>query len=270
MDSTGNIYITDVGNEVIRKVNTNGIISTFAGGRTAYPGNDGPGNQRVFHPALIRRTLPVDAARQSLHRRRRFDDPQGINEGGTITTVAGGTVSGYAGDGGSATQAMLSGPSGVAVDASGNLYIADTSNCVVRKVSGGIITTVAGTNASCGLYFTSSGDGGPATSAQLNLPWSVAVDSAGNIYIGVPGAYNIREVLASSGTIQTVLAGGENYSYKGTQSSSPIREPAPYGLAVIGGTLRSTPRASSTRSSGCSMAAVPLLAARLAFSAEAS
>ena len=129
---------------------------------------------------------------------------------------------------------MLSGPGGVAVDASGNLYIADTANCVVRKVSGGIITTVARTNASCGLYFGSSGDGGPATSAQLNLPWGVAVDSGGNIYIGVPGAYNVREVLAASGTIQTVLAAGENYLYQGTESISPIREPSPYNVAVSG------------------------------------
>ena len=101
-------------------------------------------------------------------------------------------------------------------DALGNsaVYCGDTSNCVIRKVSGGIITTVSGTNVSCGFYFTSSGDGGPATTAQLNLPWGIAVDSAGNLYIGVPGAFNVRQVLTSSGTIQTILAAGENYSYK--------------------------------------------------------
>jgi uncharacterized protein (TIGR03437 family) len=116
----------------------------------------------------------------------------------------------------------------------GNVYIADTSNCVIRKVSGGVITTVAGTNASCGFYFDSSGDGGPATSARLNLPWGVAVDAVGNLYIGVPGAFNVREVLASSGMIQTVVAAGESYLYNGKQSISPIREPEAYGVAVSG------------------------------------
>ena len=231
VDSTGNIYITDVGNEVIRKVNTNGIISTFAGGGTAYPGNGGPATSASL-PSLLG-GLAVDTA-GNLYIADGSSMIRKVTPDGTITTVAGGTSSGYTGDGGSATQATLSNPGGVAVDASGNLYIADTANCVIRKVSGGVITTFAGTNASCGLYFGSSGDGGPATSAQLNLPWGVAVDSGGNIYIGVPGAHNVREVLAASGTIQTVVAAGENYLYKGTQSISPIREPSPYNVAVSG------------------------------------
>ena len=98
---------------------------------------------------------------------------------GTITTVAGNGTQGYSGDGGPATSAELNYPYGVAVDAAGNLYIADTSNYRVRKVTpDGTITTVAG-NGTEGY----SGDGGPATSAGLGMPQGVAVDAAGNLYI---------------------------------------------------------------------------------------
>ena len=90
------------------------------------------------------------------------------------TTVAGtGTCCGFGGDNGAATNALLTGPGGVAVDAAGILYIADTGNSRVRKVSNGVITTVAGTG-TAGF----SGDNGPATSAQLNAPYGIALDSA--------------------------------------------------------------------------------------------
>ena len=98
--------------------------------------------------------------------------------GGIITTVAGTGTAGYSGDGGQATSAQLNFPVGVAVDAQGSLYIADSGNYRVRKVSGGIITTVAGTGTA-----GYSGDGGQATSAQLNVPFGVAVDAQGNLYI---------------------------------------------------------------------------------------
>ena len=123
-----------------------------------------------------------------------------------ITTVAGGGTVGYSGDGGPATSAQIY-PSAVAVDHSGNLYIADGSNCVIRKVAAatGVITTVAG-NGTCGY----SGDGGPATSAQLSGPEGVAVDGAGNLYIADSDftGYNymgwLRKVEAAAGTITTV------------------------------------------------------------------
>jgi uncharacterized protein (TIGR03437 family) len=122
--------------------------------------------------------------------------------GGAITTVAGNGTAGYAGDKAAATSAQLRGPSGVAVDSSGNLYIADTSNHVIRMVStGGTITTFAGTNT--GGY---GGDGGNATNALLEFPTSVAVDSSGNVYIADSGNNVIRKV--SGGKIFTVVGGG--------------------------------------------------------------
>jgi uncharacterized protein (TIGR03437 family) len=215
---------------VIRKVDTLGMISTFAGGGTANPGNGGPATAVFFSGTLG--GLAVDPA-GNLYIADGISMVRKVTPGGTITTVAGTTSLGYSGDGGSATQALLSNPNAVALDALGNVYIADTSNCVIRKVSGGFITTVAGTYAGCS-FIGSSGDGGPATSANINLPWGVAVDAVGNIYIAVPGAYNVREVLASSGMIQTVLGAGENYLDNGKQSISPIREPEAYGVAVSG------------------------------------
>ena len=101
---------------------------------------------------------------------------------GVITTVAGNGTQGFSGDNGPATSAQLNGPDGVAVDSAGNLYIADTDNNRIRKVSNGVITTVAG-NGTSGF----SGDNGPATSAQLDDPYGVAVDSAGNLYIADTG-----------------------------------------------------------------------------------
>jgi sugar lactone lactonase YvrE len=120
---------------------------------------------------------------------------------GIITLVAGGSTAGYSGDNGPAINAMLNGPTGLAFDSSGNLYITDTGNNLIRMVAGGVITTVAG-NGTYGF----GGDNGPATSAQLAIPAGVAVDSAGNVYIADSGNNVIRKV--SNGVITTVAGNG--------------------------------------------------------------
>ena len=133
---------------------------------------------------------------------------------GIITTVAGTGTAGYSGDGGQATSAQLNAPLGVAVDAQGSLYIADDVDHRVRKVSGGIITTVAGTG-SAGF----SGDGGQATSAQLNFPFGVAVDTQGSLYIADYGNNRVRKV--SGGVISTVAGtGAAGFSGDGGQATS--------------------------------------------------
>ena len=137
---------------------------------------------------------------------------------GTITTVAGiGGSSGYSGDGGVATSALLNYPFGVAVDTSGNIYIADSQNNVIRMVNvdTNIITTVAGIGGSIGY----SGDGGVATSAMLNYPYGAAIDAAGNIYIADYNNCAIRMVTKSTGIITTV-AGTGTQGYTGDGGSA--------------------------------------------------
>ncbi len=136
-------------------------------------------------------------------------------------------MQGFGGDGGPATSAQLNGPSGVAVDSAGNLYIADSYNDRVREVSNGVITTVAGNGVlapSNGIpggrgYGGFSGDGGPATSAQLSTLTSVSVDSAGNLYISDYDNYRVRKVSnpsnPSGGVITTVAGSGPGGGFGG-------------------------------------------------------
>jgi hypothetical protein len=165
---------------------------------------------------------------------------------GIITTVAGNGLIGHFGDGGPAASAQLFYPRDVAVDGSGNIFIVDSGNCVIRKItaSTGVISTVAGTPPDgSGNYFCGfSGDGGPATSAQLYpidllIPaGGVAVDSSGNIFIADTGNGVIREVSASTGIITTV-AGNANSVFVGGGDGGPATSAtlfAPYGVAVDG------------------------------------
>jgi len=134
-----------------------------------------------------------------------------VDKSGTLTVLAGNGVTGYSGDGGPATSALLHEPTGVAVDAAGDVYISDTYNERVRKVtvSTGEIATFAG-NGAKGF----AGDGGPARGAELNSPEALTVDSAGNLYIADGFNYRIRKVTASTGEISTI-AGNGIHGYSG-------------------------------------------------------
>lgn len=171
-------------------------ISTFAGNRTAgFSGDSGAATSAQLN-------LPLGLAFDSsgnLYIADSFNNRIRKVSGGTITTVAGNGTGGYSGDKAAATSAELLSPAGVAVDSSGNLYIADTFNHVIREVSSsGTITTFAGNNT--GGY---AGDGGAATSAELDFPTGVAVDSSGNVYIADSGNRVIRQV--SGGNIITLV-----------------------------------------------------------------
>jgi uncharacterized repeat protein (TIGR01451 family) len=260
LDALGSLYIADYGNQRIRKVSTAGAISTVAGGNT---GDGGPApfaglNEPTgVSPDDAGNVYVADAAN---HRVRK------IAANGEISTVAGTGIPGYSGDGGLASNAQLSSPQGVLADNAGNLFVADSGNNRVRKVSSdgsiqtiaqlnnpwalaldqsgnlysadagshtvskiapnGTITTVAGTGLS-----GFSGDAGPATLAQLNSPRGVAVDSAGVLYISDTFNFRVRRV-ASSGTISTV-AGNGSYGYSGDGGPATSAElSAPFGLAL--------------------------------------
>jgi streptogramin lyase len=141
---------------------------------------------------------------------------------GVISTVAGTGTSGYSGDSGPATKAELNGPFGIAIDTANNLYIADRGNNVIRKVDAatGIISTVAGSGLA---GFT--GDGGIATKAKLNMPENIAIDRAGDLYITDFLNGRVREVSASTGTIQTVAGGGSSTAENVPATTATLGQP---------------------------------------------
>lgn len=209
VDASGNVYVADTANNVVRQISAKGVISTIAGNGTA--GFGGDGGAATSAQLSAPQGVAVDASGNVFVSDTANARVRKIS-GGTITTVAGSATQGYAGDGAAATSAQLNTPVGLAVDKSGNLYIADVDDSVVRKVStGGIITTVAG-NGSQGY----SGDTGPATGATLNGPEGVAVDASGNLYISDTLNGVIRKVTAGGGTITTVAGNGiDGYSGDG-------------------------------------------------------
>ena len=188
VDGTGNLYIADFFNRRIRKVDTSGIITTVAGNGTAgFSGDGGPAISASLNGLFgisLDGTGNLYIADRSNHRIRKVDTF------GIITTVAGNGTAGFSGDGGPAISASLNGVFGISLDATGNLYIADSSNQRVRKVdTSGIITTVAGTGT---LGF--SGDGGPAINATMYNPVDVSINSSGNLYIADVTNDRIRKV----------------------------------------------------------------------------
>ncbi len=201
VDSNNNLYVADSNNERIRKVNADGTITTIAGnGTIGYSGDVGAATGAQFnYPSGV----AVDAAGNLYIADSNNERIRKVSAAGTITTVAGNGTVGYSGDGGSAIGAGLSSPNCVAVDAGGNLYISDTNDHRIRRVSAaGTITTMAGNGR--GGY---SGDGGTATSAQLFTPYGVALDSSGNLYVADEGNDRIRRISAA-GAITTFAGGG--------------------------------------------------------------
>jgi trimeric autotransporter adhesin len=255
VDSAGNLYISDYGNNRIRQVSPDGLINTYAGtGAPGTAGDGGPalnatfnqphqiaidssGNLYVADDRRIRKITPPPALVSTIAGNGSYspsgDGGQAVNAGlptpygvavdaggnvyvtdfiynvvrvidttGTIRTIAGNLQAAYSGDGGPALSASLSGPRGVAVDASGAVYIADTLVNRIRSVRGGVISTIAGSG-----NFKFGGDGGPAALALLNQPTQVAVDPAGNIYIADQMNHRVR-MIAPTGVISTIAGNG--------------------------------------------------------------
>ncbi len=211
VDGAGNLYIADTNNQRIRRVDIAGIITTAAGveKRSAFEGVPGGYDGDGFRAAEALLYGPQDVAADGAgnlyiadtrnHRIRRVD------AAGIITTIAGTGNWGFRGDGGPAARARLRYPRGVALDGAGNLFIADSGNHRIRKITAatGIIATVAGSD-----DYGYSGDNGPAVEARLRDPTSVAADGAGNIFIADSGNHRMRKV-DSEGIITTIAGTGE-------------------------------------------------------------
>ncbi len=207
VDASGNIFVSDTENHRIRRIDAaTKIITTYAGtGQGTYGGDGGPAQQaNLKSPSQIcidasGNMFVADAGNARIRR---------IDRNGVITSVAGSGDKKYSGDGGSATSAAMASPQGVAVDGSGQIFIADSGNYRIRLVnSGGIITTLAGNG-----HTSYLGDNGPAWAATLLDPRGIAIDSAGNLYIADQSNLRIRKVDAKSGNITTV-AGIDQIGY---------------------------------------------------------
>ena len=201
VDGSGNLFIADTYNNRIRQVSAaTGVITTVAGNGTR--GFSGDGGAATNAQLNVPSGVAVDGsgnlfiADTNSHRIRKVSAATGV-----ITTLAGNGTQGFGGDWGAATSALLYGPVGIAVDGSGNVFVADRLNSRIRKVSAatGVITTVAG-NGTRGF----SGDGRAATDAQLNVPSGVAVDGSGNLFIADTNSHRIRKVSAATGVMTTL------------------------------------------------------------------
>ncbi|MFZ0981061.1 MAG: choice-of-anchor D domain-containing protein, partial [Candidatus Acidiferrales bacterium] len=246
-DASNNVYIATPGLEVVYKVSAGGQLSIYAGtGIAGFSGDGGPANTAQLNFPLglaLDSTGDLYIADSLNNRIRRVDASTGV-----ITTYAGsgdqyngtGFFGGYGGDGGPAASAMMNFPSGLAFDASGDLFVGDASNEVVRKIdntTGHIITTYAG-NGKLGVPGTANGDGGPATSAQLNAYvgelLDVATDASGNLYIADSGDSVIRKVDTSASHIITTYAGSPSHTFTFSGNGGPANEAGlntPEGLA---------------------------------------
>ncbi len=229
---SGNIYIADTDNHVIRRVEgATGIISTYAGtGSSGYSGDGGlawnaeldkPDDLFVTDTEIYIADTENDCIRKTVAADNR------------IYPVAGTGSSGYSGDGGPAANAELDKPRGVCVDGAGNVYIADTENHVIRwvDVNTGDIYTVAGIG-SAGY----SGDGGPATNAELDKPEDVYLDASGNLYIADTNNSCIRRVDIGTGNISTVAGTGSDGYFRdgGLATSAKLRKPRSISINLPG------------------------------------
>ncbi len=217
IDAAGNIYIGDDAASKILKISPGGVVSTFAGG--TLPGStDGIGTAAGFdHPHGV----AVDAAGNVYVADQGNNLVRKITPDGTVSTLAGSGTHGAAD--GTGTAASFNNPFGVAVDAAGNVYVADEGNNLIRKITpGGVVTTFAGNG-------TIGGTDGSATAASFNYPQGIAIDAAGNIYVSDSDNNKVRKI-TPAGLVSTIAGSGAIGAGDGQGGAATFYNP--YGLAV--------------------------------------
>jgi streptogramin lyase len=221
VDSAGNVYVADTSNHTIRKITPGGVVSTLAGWAGFSGGTDGTGaNARFNNPYGV----ALDGAGNLYVADTSNNTIRKVTPGGVVSTLAG--VAGISGSAdGTGANARFCDPQGVAVDSAGNVYVADTSNYTIRKVTpAGVVSTLAGRAWSAG---STNGTG---ANARFNYPSGVAVDTSGTVYVADTSNHTIRKI-TPGGVVSTLsgLAGSWGYA-DGTSTNARFNHP--YGVAV--------------------------------------
>ena len=222
VDGGGNVYVADAGNHAIRKVTPAGVVTTLAGQALTSGSSDGVGKDaRFYFPTGV----AVDGSGNVYVADQNNNTIRKVTPGGVVTTLAGLAAGGPGSNDGTGSAAQFDTPTSVAVDGSGNVYVADTDNQTIRKVTpAGVVTTLAGQPGSFG---SSDGTG---SAAQFSFPCGVAVDSSGNVYVADQYNYSIRKV-TPSGVVST-LAGNPAIQGSSDGTGSAARFDQPFGVAV--------------------------------------
>ncbi|MFP5389968.1 MAG: SMP-30/gluconolactonase/LRE family protein [Gammaproteobacteria bacterium] len=219
LDAAGNVYVTEWGNHVVRKITPAGVVSTLAGapGESGYA--DGAGAKARFNGP---NNLALDKAGNVYVADYGNHSIRKITPDGVVSTFAGGTTSGSAD--GAGTSARFNGPNSIAIDAGGNLLVTDSLNNCIRRISpAGVVTTLAG---QAGVAGSSDGSG---SAARFNYPWGIAIDSTGNVFVADSGNNSVRRI-DPAGMVSTVIGGGTQYQNR--QGALPGGIAYPIGVAI--------------------------------------
>ena len=233
------IYVADTSNHSIRQVTTAGVVTTLAGSPTLFGSNNGQGSAGQFYYPT---GLAVDST-GNIYVADTFNETiRVVTPTGSVTTLAGTAILGTSTTGkigntnGTGTAATFNSPTGVAVDGSGNVYVADSANNTIRKISSGVVTTFAGGN-NLGTDFFFTGVAGP--TAHFNNPKSAALDSSGNLYVVDTNNHMIRKI-AASGAVVTIFDGNTTSGvqpipgYADSTTSTSVRFFYPSGIVADG------------------------------------